>query len=192
LKTATAESPIEQADVELGKKLAQHRKDPVVRRAAEIGKLGDQEPLYTAGAILAFIGFVAGDRRLARAGISVVAAVAAADASKKLLKATIRRTRPHVLLDEGRYESDAGGSEKKPEQSFPSGHMAGSVAAARALSREFPRSGIPATLGAIIMGLARLAKGAHWPLDVAAGAVVGFIAEAVSGAVVSRLGVEQG
>src|SRR5205809_494199 len=72
---------------------------------------------------------------------AAAAAVEAADAGKRLAKRRVRRTRPHVLLDGGRYASDAGGSGRKPEQSFPSGHVAGSLAAARAVSRHYPRAG---------------------------------------------------
>jgi membrane-associated phospholipid phosphatase len=112
----------------------------------------------------------------------MLAAVAAADLSKRLTKSLVRRTRPHVLLDEGRYETDAGGSEEKPEQSFPSGHTACSVAAARALSRTYPAAGASAGLAAIAIGVSRIVKGAHWPLDVAGGAVIGLAAEALSAA----------
>ena len=110
----------------------------------------------------------------------MLAALGAADVSKRLTKSLVRRTRPHVLLDDGRYQTDAGGSERKPEQSFPSGHMAGSAAVARALSRNFPKSGVAAGVVAVGIGVSRVAKGAHWPLDVLGGAVVGLAAEAVA------------
>ena len=113
--------------------------------------------------------------------------VGAADLSKRLVKGLVRRTRPHVLLDDGRYKTEAGGSAQKPEQSFPSGHTAGSVAAARALSRNFPAAGAAAGAAAVGIGISRVAKGAHWPLDVAAGAVIGLAAEALS-AMLLRLG----
>ena len=83
-------------------------------------------------------------------------------------------------MDEQRYDRAVGGSDRKPEQSFPSGHMAGSVAAARALSRDFPEVGAAAGVAAVGIGISRVAKGAHWPLDVAAGAVIGLAAEAIS------------
>jgi membrane-associated phospholipid phosphatase len=40
-----------------------------------------------------------------------------------------------------------------------------------------------------IIAVARLAKGAHWPLDVAAGIVLGFVSETLSSRVLRGLGV---
>jgi membrane-associated phospholipid phosphatase len=173
-------SGAEKADVELGAKLASRRDHPIVKAAGDAGKLGDQGPLYALSAAVLFAGLAARNRRLAASGISMLAALGAADVSKRLTKSLVRRTRPHVLLDDGRYQTDAGGSERKPEQSFPSGHMAGSAAVARALSRDFPKSGVAAGVVAVGIGVSRVAKGAHWPLDVLGGAVVGLAAEAVA------------
>lgn len=171
---------IEEVDVALGAQLASKRDEPVVKAAAEVGKLGDQEPLYAAAAVVILVGFVRRDQRMKDAGLSILAAVGVADLTKRMVKKLVKRTRPHVLFEEGRYESEAEGSGKKPEQSFPSGHTAGTMAAARALCRFYPAASRWTTLGALIIGLARLAKGAHWPLDVAAGYVIGWAAEAVS------------
>jgi membrane-associated phospholipid phosphatase len=110
----------------------------------------------------------------------MLAAIAAADGGKRLAKSLVRRTRPHVLFEQGRYETAAGGSDQKPEQSFPSGHTACTVAAARALSRNFPETAVAAGAATVVMGVSRIAKGAHWPLDVAAGVVIGLAAEFVS------------
>lgn len=173
-------SDVEKADVELGAKLASHRDHPVVKAAGDAGKLGDQAPLYAFSAVVLIAGLATRDRRLTGSGVSMLAAIGAADVSKRLTKALVSRTRPQVLLDGGRYETDTGGSENKPEQSFPSGHMAGSAAVARALSRNFPRSGAVAGVAAAGIGISRVAKGAHWPLDVLGGAVIGLAAEAGS------------
>ena len=173
-------SNVEKADVELGTKLARNREYPLAKAAGKASKIGDQGPLYAISAGLLIIGLAARDRRLAQSGISMLAAVGVADLTKRLVKALVRRTRPHVLLDERRYETDAGGSDRKPEQSFPSGHTACSVAAARALSRDYPKAGVAAGIAAVAIGISRVAKGAHWPLDIAGGAVIGLMAEAVS------------
>ncbi|MDQ6764527.1 MAG: phosphatase PAP2 family protein [Verrucomicrobiota bacterium] len=173
-------SGVEQADVQLGETMASNRHHPLVKAAGDASKIGDQGPLYAISAAVLIAGIGSKNRRLASSGFSMLAAVAVADLAKSLTKRLVRRTRPHVFLDEGRYETDAGGSPRKPEQSFPSGHTAASVAAARALSRDYPGPGAAAGVAAVAIGISRIAKGAHWPLDVAGGAAVGLIAEELS------------
>ena len=179
---AAPDNELEDADIELGKKLASDRDSPAVKAAAEAGEIGDQGPLYALSAGLLIAGLVSRNRRLSGSAISMLAAVGAADLSKRLTKGLVHRSRPHVLLDKGDYERGVGGSERKPEQSFPSGHTACSVAAARALSRNFPGAGIAGGAAAVGIGISRIAQGAHWPLDVAGGAVIGLGAEAISAA----------
>lgn len=175
-----SESDLEKADIELGTKLARHRHHPVAKAAAKAGKFGNQGPLYALSSGMLAVGVISRDRRLTDTGLSMIAAVAVADVAKRIAKRLVRRTRPHVLLDRGRYEADTGGSDRKPEQSFPSGHTACTVAAARALSRNVPEARAAAIAASLGIGVSRIAKGAHWPLDVAAGAVIGFVAEAFS------------
>jgi len=177
----------EAADVELGKKIAGHRDEPVSKAAGKASKIGDQEPLYAISAAVLVCGLAAKDRTLASTGAALFAGVAAADAGKSLTKRLVKRTRPHVLLDEQRYESEAGASAEKAEQSFPSGHMAGSVAFARALSRNYPAAGAVCGLASLGLGWSRIAKGAHWPLDILGGAAIGLLGEAIASAVLRRL-----
>lgn len=178
-------SDVEKKDIELGEKIASNRDHPLVKAAGAAGKIGDQGPLYVLSAGLSVIGLASRNRRLAGSGLSMLAALAAADIGKRLTKRLVRRTRPNVLLDHGRYEKDAGGSDRKPEQSFPSGHTAGSVAVARALSRNYPRAGTATGVAALAIGVSRIAKGAHWPLDVVGGAILGLAAEALSAALLT-------
>jgi membrane-associated phospholipid phosphatase len=180
-------SDIEKADIELGKKIAKHRHDPVAKAAGKAGKLGDQGPLYALSSGILAVGVAARDRRLTDTGLSMLAAVAAADVAKRVAKSLVRRTRPKALLDEGDYEADTGGSDSKKKQSFPSGHTACTVAAARAFARNVPGASAPAAVAAVALGLSRVAKGEHWPLDVAAGAVIGFVAEACTALFFERL-----
>jgi membrane-associated phospholipid phosphatase len=171
-------SDIEKADIELGKKIAKHRHHPAAKAAGKAGKLGDQGPLYALSSGILAVGVTSRDRRLTNTGLSMLAAVAAADVAKRIVKSLVRRTRPKTLLDDGDYEADTGGSDRKKEQSFPSGHTACTVAAARAFARNVPEGSAPAAVAAFALGLSRVAKGEHWPLDVAAGAVIGLVAEA--------------
>ncbi|HCP14265.1 MAG TPA: phosphatase PAP2 family protein [Peptococcaceae bacterium] len=58
--------------------------------------------------------------------------------------------------------------------SFPSGHMASSVAAALILSQMGPVPALLATFYATLMGISRIYLKAHYLTDVVVGAVVGF------------------
>ncbi|HEX4631174.1 MAG TPA: phosphatase PAP2 family protein [Chthoniobacterales bacterium] len=173
-------SDLEKADIKLGKKIAKHRHHPIAKAAGKAGKLGDQGPLYALSSGVLAIGVASRDRRLTDTGLSMLAAIALADVAKRVVKSLVRRTRPKALLEEGDYEADAGGSDSKKEQSFPSGHTACTVAAARAFARHVPEGSAAAGVAATALGLSRVAKGEHWPLDVAAGAVIGLVAEAGS------------
>src|SRR3954447_20743109 len=173
-------SDLEKADIKLGKKIAKHRHHPVAKAAGKAGKLGDQGPLYALSSGVLAVGVVSRDRRLTDTGLSMLAAVGIADVAKRVAKSLVRRTRPKALLEEGDYEADIGGSDSKKKQSFPSGHTACTVAAARAFARNVPEGSAAAALAATALGLSRVAKGEHWPLDLAAGAAIGFVAEACS------------
>ncbi|MEY2505059.1 MAG: hypothetical protein QOG27_1339, partial [Verrucomicrobiota bacterium] len=131
---------LEDADIELGKKIAKHRHHPAAQAAGKAGKFGDQGPLYALSSGILAVGVASRHRRITDTGLSMLAAIVAADVAKRIAKKLVRRTRPKVLLDEGDYEADTGGSADKKEQSFPSGHTACTVAAARALSRNVPEA----------------------------------------------------
>jgi membrane-associated phospholipid phosphatase len=174
-----APGALERADLALGRKLASRRRRRSVRALAKVGKLADQEPLYGLGAALLVAGLVKRQPRLAEAGLRIVLSVGAADLMKSGVKRLVRRTRPNVMLDEDRYHRGLGGSSEKPEQSFPSGHMAGATATAAALHRAFPKTVRYSLPACGLVAWSRLTKGAHWPSDVAAGAAVGLVGEAV-------------
>jgi len=147
--------------------------------AGTLSEVGDQPPLLTlSGAILA-LGLATGNAQMAETGARMLAAVVVATGIKSVLKQLVSRTRPHVLLDEGRYAVQVFGPDEGPWQSFPSGHTAGSVAAARALARAYPGASGPVYAGAAAIALAQLPRGKHFPSDVVAGAVVGVVAEAL-------------
>jgi membrane-associated phospholipid phosphatase len=168
---------VEKADVELGKKMASKRHHPAVKAAATAGKFGDQGPLYALATGVLAVGVASRQRRVSDSGLAMLAAITLADVGKRITKRVVRRTRPHILLDQGRYDADTGGSDDKQEQSFPSGHTACTVAAARALSRYAPETGAVAGAATAVVALSRVLEGKHWPLDVAGGALIGLVAE---------------
>jgi membrane-associated phospholipid phosphatase len=105
--------------------------------------------------------------------------VALATAIKTVVKRVVVRTRPHVLADEGRYETGWLGPTDGPHSSFPSGHTADAVAAARALVRVYPEAKLPAYAAAVAVAVIQIPRCAHYPSDVTAGAAVGIAAEAL-------------
>ncbi len=173
-------SKAEQAEVEgLRSKLAWTRERSVTKALGRVAKLGDQEPLYAAGVALALAGVCLRSRPLFLTGVRIGTAVALSDAMKSVAKRLIKRTRPKASGGD-QYRREFGGSNNKDDQSFPSGHMAATVAASRALARSYPGTSGVGTAVVIGLGVTRVVQGEHWPSDVAAGAVIGLLAEAGS------------
>jgi len=172
-----AGSAAESADIAAATRLASHKDHPVMRLLGAASEVGDQPPLVAlSGAVLAY-GVFSGDRRAAQAGGRMLASFLLATAVKTGLKRLVSRTRPNVLLNEGRYEVRPLGPDEGPWHSFPSGHTAGSVSVARAAARVYPQVRGAAYAGAAAVALIQVPRGAHYPVDVAAGAVVGLAAE---------------
>ncbi len=182
---------LEDAEVSgLGGALARTRDLPITKQLSHLAKLGDQEPLYAASILLGVCGLVLKDRRLVRSGVRVGAAVAASDVLKSLTKKLVTRSRPKSVAAGRGYRREGGGSDDKGEQSFPSGHVAATLAASRALRRVYPKSG-PAGLGVTaVLGGSRVAAAEHWPSDILAGAVIGYVAEKASGAILDKIWAE--
>lgn len=105
-----------------------------------------------------------------RAGIAAVGAMFTAVALVQgPLKSTFRRNRPFLK----RLAFVVG--PEPVDSSFPSGHTAGSFAAATALAASYPRDR-PILLGlAAAVGVSRVYLGHHFPSDVLAGAGIGTV-----------------
>jgi membrane-associated phospholipid phosphatase len=157
--------------------------DTAPMRAVDgLSKLGDQPELrLIAGGLLA-VGTFASNDRLVRAGARMLVAHEAATVVKDLFKTNIDRTRPRSA-DKGRAKRPKKGDHTAKEKtSFPSGHSAGTIAAARAFSREFPEYGSLAIGGAALIAASQVARCAHYPTDVVAGMLVGLVIEGVTNA----------
>ena len=172
-----ADTAFEDVELRFARRLRGWRDHPAVEALHPISKLADQPPMLAMAAGGLVIGLAAGRPRIAEAGARALLSVLLATGAKHLIKNSVTRSRPHRLLDEHKYQRGAGGSDQKADQSFPSGHTADAVAAARAVTRALPEAALPAGVFAFLAAVAQPLRAAHYPSDVAAGAAVGFLAE---------------
>ena len=179
-------SVIEQADAQVAEAASQARDHPVVKVLGKLSELADQPPLIILSSLTLTAGLMTGRRPLARAGARMLAAHLIATAAKTVIKDRVDRTRPHVLVDEGRYSMEAGDDSDKAMRSFPSGHTAGIVAVTRALAREYPAAALPGAALSIAVAGVQIPRCAHYPSDIGAGAIIGLAAEALVDTVARR------
>lgn len=169
---------LHQADVALSVEAGQFRDHPAVEAAGFVSEITDQPPAFTLAAMAAAAGLLSGRSRLAEGGLRALASLWLATRIKSQIKSAVVRTRPHRLLDHGHYETGVNGPDEHDYNSFPSGHTADAVAAARAIGRVAPDAGGPMLAAAGIVGLVQVPRAKHHLADVLAGAVVGIVAEA--------------
>jgi membrane-associated phospholipid phosphatase len=106
------------------------------------------------------------------AALGVVLAAYVAGAAIELVKLFVERARPEevlggqVLLAEGRSWAHLA--------SFPSGHLIVTTAMASAASVALPILRKPLIAYVVLIAVTRVLFGAHFPLDVLAGAVLGY------------------
>lgn len=178
---------IEQADVEVAKAVAPYRKSLPVRVIGQVSELSDQPPLISiCGATLAW-GLLSGNHRLARAGARMLAAEMIGIGIKSAIKRSVDRTRPKLLVEEGRYEMGPGRRNESPTNSFPSGHTAGAVGVARAFARDYPEHRVAAYAIAAAAAMIQVPRCTHYPSDIAGGAAVGLAAEWAGSTVLDNL-----
>lgn len=179
---AARASKVERVDAAIATAAVRHREKRVVKAFGLLSEASDQPPLIAASAATLVVGVVLHQPRLARAGLRMLASEVVATGIKAVIKRYVARTRPHKMLEDGRYRLHPDKTAKKnegPWNSFPSGHTAGAAAVGRALSREYPQASGPALAAATVVGLIQLPRGTHFPSDVVAGAVVGLVSEEI-------------
>jgi undecaprenyl-diphosphatase len=144
--------------------------DPVMLAATELGNAA------LAGLLLCLL---LPFRR--RAALAAILAVILAGLGADLLKGLFHTPRPSAL------PVGVMGGEVHVlgfplgNDAFPSGHTATAFAAVLALRGALPRPGWAALLaGACLVGYSRMYIGAHWPIDVAGGALLGWGAAALA------------
>jgi membrane-associated phospholipid phosphatase len=123
-------------------------------------RVAGQEWVLGGGAVATYlIGRAAGQPRLAAMGGDLVESQLLSGTATFALKHAIRRGRP---------DGEA--------RSFPSGHAAGTFAAATVIQRHFGvKAAIPAFSAAAIVSAARLQANSHYPTDIIIGAALGVL-----------------
>lgn len=142
-------------------------------------KIGDQPELRLMAAAMLAAGTFSGSDRLVRAGARMMIAHEAATFVKDRVKTSVDRTRPRSATTREQKKPRKGRHTTTELNSFPSGHSAGAIAAARAVSREFPEMGTAVVGVAIVVALCQIPRCAHYPSDVAAGLAIGLASEAL-------------
>ncbi|HEX9399327.1 MAG TPA: phosphatase PAP2 family protein [Anaeromyxobacter sp.] len=123
---------------------------------------------WTAVGVACLASFTA---RGAHLGLRLGAATGIATLLSQALKRSLTRARPDVSI--AGFEPLLANPDRF---SFPSGHTAAAFGVAVAFAGESAGVGPLALLLAVGIGLSRVYLGAHYPLDVAAGAVLGVFA----------------
>lgn len=170
---------VEKADIAVAEAAGKVRDAPILKVLGKASEIADQPPLAAISLATVAAGLVLRRPAIALTGLRMLAAHAAATGMKAMVKRSVDRTRPDMLVDEGQYEAGAGTRNEPRYNSFPSGHTAGAVAVAEAIARTFPRGAWPARAWAVGIAALQVPRCAHYPSDVGAGAAIGVAGDRV-------------
>lgn len=139
-----------------------------------LSNLGEGLPMAIILLCCAFIG----SRQRVRARLWFMAiGVLAGAVVVHAVKLTVARPRPAMAFEsrvkEGSVTVRLVGRQPRGPTSWPSGHAQGAFAAAIVLGELFRRLRWPLLAAAALIGLSRVYVGAHFPLDVLTGALIG-------------------
>lgn len=175
--TPDAVIAVEQADIAIAEQAAEVSDHPAVQALGAASEMADQPPLIALSVATLAAGLLLRRPSIALAGARMIATHALATGIKTVIKRRVDRTRPHVLSQEGQYLVRKGESEDSRYNSFPSGHTAGAVAVAEAVARTIPRATWPARAWAAAIAAIQIPRCAHYPSDLAVGALIGVGAD---------------
>jgi undecaprenyl-diphosphatase len=143
----------------------------IERGFAGISRLGDGIAWYTLALALPFIYGV----DAVRTSLRMVAVGAIGLILYKLLKSKTERPRPFAVIDDIRL-----GAVPLDRYSFPSGHTLHAVAFTTVVITSYPGLAWLLVPFASLVALSRMVLGLHYPTDVLAGAVLGFLISGIS------------
>ena len=178
-KLKKAAKKVHRADRTVAKRAHQPQDTAVMRTTRLIAEAGDQPPLIALSIATLAFGLVTRRPRVAEAGARMLASHLLATGIKNIVKHSIDRTRPKAVHEGEGYRLTPGKDRSHEQTSFPSGHTAGAVAVARAAARVWPEGTPVLAAAATGIGALQLPIGKHYASDVAAGAVVGLVSEAI-------------
>lgn len=122
------------------------------------------------GGLVIFLVFHKDKKQGVRDLFVVLAAAVAAYALSKIIKTMVSNPRPFEILMDAHVLYTHGGGD-----SFPSGHATFYMSLAASLFFYHRKLAFVYFLGALIIGLARIAVGVHWPFDILGGWIFGGI-----------------
>jgi membrane-associated phospholipid phosphatase len=153
---------VARADLRLYRAIRSAARPPLLEPVARFSRLGEHAAVW----LVVGAGGMALDAPRRRRWRRGLAAVAGTYVSNTAVKLVIRRARPAL--------EDLPALVATPTAlSFPSAHASSSFAAARAYSTLLPPA--PLYAAAAAMALSRVYLGAHYPSDIAAGALLGTV-----------------
>jgi len=149
--------------------------------AGFLSDVGDQPQLrFISGGVM-LGGLLRRDPRMIGAGLRMLLAHELATATKSAIKHRVNRTRPRSAADKDAEKPRPGHDRDKEENSFPSGHSAGSTAVGSAFSAVYPQYRLPVLAASGAVALAQIPRRAHYPTDVAVGMVIGAASAGIVG-----------
>ena len=170
------------ADPEVAGKVTQEPRD-ILETGVFLSRFGLSGYMLVLSATLAIIGLAvlrradspgmaSRARALAERAIFFFVAIAASGITCQAIKHLLGRARPRLMNQFGAYHF-VGPSFRSGIDSFPSGHTTTVFAAAVVFSLFKPSWKVGFFAVAVVIGLARVLAGAHYPSDVLAGATLG-------------------
>jgi len=151
--------------------------DPLVEKLGNIGnQLGHGNTLVVLSLLMGAIGWGLKHRELKLAGIQTLLSHAVAGLLTQGIKHLVGRPRPR-FTHLGQW--DSGPTMQSGLDSFPSGHTSATFAVAAVLACHFPRFTGLWYGGALFVGISRVMRGSHFPTDVLAGAMLGYVIGAI-------------